>query len=107
VKIVLVQLADKARHVAVLEMLGKNGTSEFFILSLLAFRHQDRVHIYGRHGIPRQPQMYRRPCPIEQHLDVLDPQAFLTWSVLFIGRCDYSHTDTACEPRKGVLVAVQ
>lgn len=31
-KIVLVQLADKARHVAVLEMLGKNGTSEFFIL---------------------------------------------------------------------------
>src|SRR6478735_7087358 len=42
VKIILVQLSDETGHIAVLEVLGKDGTSKFFVLGWLAFCRSQR-----------------------------------------------------------------
>lgn len=42
VEIVLVQLPDKTRHVAVLEVLWEDRASEFFVLGMSEYEHDGR-----------------------------------------------------------------
>lgn len=78
-KVILVELPDEARHVAVLEVLRQDGTCELFALIPMLMPGlsvtQDRINYQPGFSPPRQ-RMYHHPCPILPRPDVTDPRAF-------------------------------
>lgn len=78
VKIVFIQLADKTRKIAVLEMFGQDGFGKSFVLRWTSdYRAIGEGPVHSRWFPPPAPQNYPPHRPTSPPTNRSDPPAFL------------------------------